>query len=71
MRRWLARLSFSFLIIGGVLMWDVWRAMNGRGSPMGPWEMRLHFAGALLCIILGFTGIRLRHQRQDDPDPPH
>jgi hypothetical protein len=58
MRRWLARLSFSFLIIAAVLLWEANKLGSGGRSSA-------YIVGAFVCIALGIIGIRARHREKD------
>ena len=62
MKRWLARLSFSFFIVGGLLGWTVYRARTGTGPPLSDARMILYTAAAAVCFVLGFLGVRERHR---------
>ena len=60
-RRWLARLSFSFLIVGFFLAWQGWKLV--QSGPQGEqWRVLLYFAAALMSFVLGFMGVRERHR---------
>jgi hypothetical protein len=61
MRRVLAILSFSFLIIAGVLAFEGWRAMV-RPEPPEPWHVALYFIGAAVCVVLWGLGVRERYR---------
>jgi hypothetical protein len=52
MKRWLGRLAFSFMIIGGVLAWEGQK----RGGPMN------YYIPAMIFIVLGAAGLRERHR---------
>lgn len=57
MRKWLARLAFSCLILAAVLAWEGHRAAEqGRSAT-------LHYAGAIVLLGLGAVGLRERHRR--------
>ena len=61
MRKWLARLSYSFIIVAAVLLWQASKlpaAERGRQT--------LYYAGALICIVLGAMGVRARHRADHD-----
>jgi hypothetical protein len=58
MRKWLARLSFSFLILAAVLAWEGHRA--GQAGRNG----LLHYAGAVVLVGLGLVGLRERHRSE-------
>lgn len=64
MKRWLSRLSFSFLILAIVLIYEAYRGMSGRtDEPMSPvWTATLLALG-VICFILGGVGLRERHRR--------
>lgn len=69
MRRWLARLSFSFLILAVVLAWDAYSSLRGRGRAVRPWRVHAQFATAAVLVVLGLAGARARHQMlRDDAD---
>ncbi len=57
MRRWLARLSFSFFILAAVLAWEAYRARDGS-----TWRPLLFLVAAMLCVLLGLAGVRERHK---------
>jgi hypothetical protein len=59
-RKWLARLSFSFFIVGFVLIWEMMR-LRRAGEPFAP-KMGAYLVGAIICIGLGFAGVRERHR---------
>jgi hypothetical protein len=62
-QKWLARLAFSFLIVGAALAWEGYRSLNGRGVSTNPTRAALMLSGAAMCAILGGAGIRARHRR--------
>jgi hypothetical protein len=64
MQKWLARLSFSFLIVGAILAWSAYAALRGYGRPLPEWRIVVHFLLAALCFVLGFAGIHARHRHQ-------
>jgi len=59
MRRWLARLAFSFIILAAVLAWEGYKASK---LPDRPYKMFAYFAGAGVCAVVGFLGIKERHR---------
>ncbi len=65
MRRWLARLAFSFFIIAAVLAWEAHRARNGP-----EWRPILYLVAGLLAVLIGLAGVRERHRKADDRDLP-
>ena len=66
---WLARLSFSFLIGCGWLLWEAYRASQGRLGPVSSGRITLFLIGAVVCFVLAIVGVRERH-RSDDIDHP-
>jgi hypothetical protein len=67
-RRLLAAVSIPSLIFAGLLAWQAYSAMTGRGPSLPPWRIYLHFAAALVLMVLFFAGLRARHRRPpDDP----
>lgn len=58
LKHWLARLSFSMLILTGLLLWSVWKAVSAGGWSAKPVFM---VAGAAVAFGLGIAGVRLRH----------
>jgi hypothetical protein len=65
MVKWLARFSFTFLVLAGLLLWQGYREMTMTSSP-NTWRIGLYFVGAGVSIGLAFRGIRERHRRSDD-----
>jgi hypothetical protein len=63
MRYWLARFSFSFLIIGCVLFWEAFQNAQGNAGPISGPRIVLYGLGAGACCLLGLAGIRLRHRQ--------
>jgi hypothetical protein len=59
MRKWLARLSFSFLILAAVFAWEGHRASDRGVKP------RYYYAIALIALGLGIMGIHERHRPPD------
>lgn len=62
MRRWLARLSFSFIILAAVFAWEGYQA-RAHGITAEERSRAVYFwlaAGA--CGALGLLGIRERHR---------
>lgn len=72
MRKWLARLSFSFIILAVLLVWDAYRALRGYGRVLPAWQIYLEFAAAVLSFALGMVGVRERHRptREHDDQQP-
>jgi hypothetical protein len=59
MRRWLARLSFSFLALAFVLAWQGWRHSSAGAEG---WRVAALYLGAALCLAAGLAGVRERHR---------
>ena len=68
MRRWLARLAFSFILLAAVFAWEGNRVRRGDRGPGHEWKMYAFFASAALCFGLGLRGVRERHRQFDDLD---
>ena len=66
MRSWIARLSFSFFIIGIVLVWEAYRAVQGQLGPVASWQVTLFLVAAAASFAMGFLGVRERHKPFDD-----
>lgn len=62
MRKWLARLSFSFIVVAAVLAWEGWRIRRGDRGPGREWQAYACIAGAAICFGLGLRGVRERHR---------
>ncbi len=61
MRKWIARFSYSLLIVGGVLLYEAYELQNPPSrTPM--WEVIVVAIGGVLAIALGARGVRIRHQ---------
>jgi hypothetical protein len=65
MVKWLARFSFTFLVLAGLLIWQGYRELTVTSSP-NIWRIGLYFIGAGVSVGLAFRGIRERHRRSDD-----
>lgn len=61
MQKWLARLSFSFMILAAVLAWEAWKLSNSVGVDRQP-RMTLYVLGAALLFGLGLAGVKARHR---------
>ena len=64
MKRVLASLSFSFLILGAVLVWLGYKELMRGG--MG-WRPGAYFVIGGMSFALGLRGVKERH-RPSDPD---
>jgi hypothetical protein len=61
MQSWLARLSFSFLIIAAALVWEIHKII-GTGETGQTWRIILYAILAGICAALGAAGVRARHR---------
>jgi hypothetical protein len=68
MRRWLARLAFSFLLLTVVFAWEGYRIRRGDRGPVPEWKAYAFFGAAALCFGLGLRGMRERHRALDERD---
>jgi hypothetical protein len=68
MRRWLARLSFSFMILAAVLAWEGYRTQRGDRGAGQETKTYAFYAAAAVCFGLGLRGVRERHRLLDGPD---
>ena len=64
MRYWLARLHFSFLIVGFYLAWEAYRSNESLRGYVSPARILLLAVGSMCCFVLGFLGVRERHRPQ-------
>ena len=62
MRYWLARLSFSFLILAAVLGWAAYQGLKTGALAEG--RAALYLIAGGMAVGLGFMGIRERHRSQ-------
>ena len=61
--KWVARFSFTLLIIGGLLFYEVFKLSETPGTPV--WQYAIMLIGGTLAISLSARGIRERHRRKD------
>jgi hypothetical protein len=62
---WLARLTFTFFAIAGLLVYDGYRLSRaGPGASRG--ILALYAVAAALSLALGVAGLRARHRRDSD-----
>ena len=61
MRKWLARLSYSLLIVGVLLLIQVYLGMSGRWVGASGPMITLAAVCAIVCLVAGAWGIRIRH----------
>ena len=62
MRRWLARLAFSFIVLAMVLAWEGHRAAAGARGPEARQRVTAYYLGAALALAAGLAGLRERHR---------
>ena len=63
-RRWLARLSVSFLIVAFFLAYQGYRRYQIlRGE--ADWRVMLDFFAATVSVVLALLGVRERHRPDD------
>lgn len=62
MRRWMSRLSYSFLIVAGVLGYQAYLVLGGRSEDIPRWHGVLFAVGGALSLGLGLTGLRIRNE---------
>ena len=67
MKRLLASLSFSFLILGGVLIWLGYKDLMRAG--MG-WRPGAYFVIGGMSFALGLRGVKERHRPSAPEDRP-
>lgn len=70
MKRWMSRLSYSFLIIAAVLGYEIYRIVSGRRDPIPGWHLAIYIAAAAACLILGLIGMRIRFEEIRGNQPP-
>jgi hypothetical protein len=68
--RWLARLTFSFFIVGTFLSWEGYKGANGELGPISKYRILLYFFASMLCYVMGVMGLRQRHRPQQPPEDP-
>lgn len=65
MRKWLARLSFSLVIVAAVLAYEGYHTHYGNRPTRPRWAAYAFVAGAALCFGVGLSGVRDRHRLLD------
>jgi hypothetical protein len=65
MDRWLARFSFSFFIFAFVLIWELYKSLEGFRGYVPPWRIALYAFATAIFIVLGVLGVRARHKTLD------
>lgn len=63
---WLARFSFSFFILGGWLLWQSYKAVQGQLGHVSSGQIILFLVGAMVSFVLGVVGVRERHKPGED-----
>lgn len=61
MPRWLGRFSFSFFVVGFFLAWKGYEGATGALGSIAAYQIILFFVAAMLCAVMGFLGLRVRH----------
>jgi hypothetical protein len=64
MRYWLARLPFTFLILGAWLAYEGYKTADGQYGPVNLVRVAGCFVGAGLLIALGVYALRERHRHR-------
>ena len=62
-RRWLARFSFSFLVIAFFLAWEGYKRYQLTAPPRMDWRTLLYWIAATVSVVLAFVGISERHRQ--------
>jgi hypothetical protein len=63
---WLARFSTSFIILGGFLLWESYKAVHGQLGSISTGRIVLFLIGALVSFVLAVVGIRERHRPDEN-----
>jgi hypothetical protein len=66
MNRWLARFSFTFLVVAGLLAWQGYRELTTFAQPK-IWRVGLYFLAAGIGVGLAAKGVRERHRSDQEP----
>ncbi len=64
MNRWIARFSFTLLILAGLLIYQGWREIHQLADPP-KWRLALYFLAAGISAGLSMRGMQLRHRSRD------
>jgi hypothetical protein len=59
---WLARLTFTFFAIAGLLIYDAYR-LSRAGPEASRGVLALYAVAAALSLMMGLAGLRARHRR--------
>jgi hypothetical protein len=65
MKRWLARLAFSFLILAGLLAWTGYKELTTRARP-DKVRVGLYFVAAGMSVGLAVRGFKERHRGENE-----
>lgn len=65
MNKWLARLSTSFLILAGFLVYEGYKELTGPFI-VHKWRIGLYFVAAGISIGLAMRGVQERHRNNRD-----
>jgi hypothetical protein len=65
MRNWLSRLSFSFVIIAAVAVWEVYKMQRDGVAGQQQTRFILYCVLAGACAALAVAGFRARHRDGD------
>lgn len=61
MRKWIARFSFTLLVVGGLLFYEAYTMQTSE--PRAPmWQVLLVVVGGALATAMAAQGIRMRHE---------
>ena len=66
MRKWWARLAFSFIVVSLVFAYEGYRTKRGDRGPDQQWKTYAFFAAAAVCFGLGLRGVHEKHRRSDE-----
>lgn len=66
MRKWMARLGFSFILLAVVFAWEGHRTQRGDRGPGQERKVYAFYAAAAACFALGIAGVRERHRGRND-----
>jgi uncharacterized membrane protein YoaK (UPF0700 family) len=61
---WLARLPMTFLAIGLVLIYEIYRSMTHQVPALPMWKLVLFMVAAAMCIALFVAGVKARHRQE-------
>lgn len=59
---WLARFSFTFLILCGWLLWEAYKGATGQLGPVSRARLVLFLVGGMASFGLAIAGVRERHR---------